>query len=174
MVASITRETAREIKRELSGGTNPTDIAKERKLPYSLVWRIASGACWADVPPFGPVQRAKQPPGRSRETPLRIIYQAWRAKRKHVVDWNRISFKLKVPESTLRRGVRDFHTCLKYRCAELQMTSGSYEPMFRKYGIRPEEAGEMDRQSREELMPNRLRNMYNELPALEKELNEDA
>lgn len=64
--------------------------------------------------------------------------------------------------------------CLRYRCAELQITSGSYEPMMRKYGVRHEEAAEMDRQANEALMPSRLRSMYSELPALEKEIDNNA
>lgn len=170
----IDRETAKKLKERMSEGEYPSDLAKELSLPYMLVYRIACGDCWSDVPPFGAIERVRQSPGRQRSVPVDVMYKAWKLRRTTVSDWKRLSFKMKVKETTLRRSVGDFVLLLKHRCAEVLLTAGSYEPMIKRYGLRPEEAANMDLESREKPLPNHLIPMMKRLVDFERTLNRDV
>ena len=172
--ATITLEQAHEIKDILAKGKNVARTARAFGVPYQTVYRIATGETWRDVPPVGPIAKLEYArPGPKRKVGLKRWYKIWNAKRKGM-EIKKISELTRLSASSVRRLASEFEIVIAHRISQLQLTSGSYEPAKRKYGIRRSEAERLDQKAANTPLPDRLQATLAMLPDLEREITSDG
>lgn len=162
---------AQEVKDALAKGASVREVASEKGHPYVVVHRIATGKAWASLAPEGPiVDRAKESRGARRKIPIKTWYWIWAAKRRNMKIAD-IAKKTGVSRSTVFRLIDEFRLMLAHEALRTHLTSGSYEPMKRKFGIRRAEAQTLDEFAQIHPLPERLvRIRDREFPKLEKYL----
>lgn len=170
--ASITEATAKKLKRKLASGEPVSKVARDTKVAYQTVYRLARGETWADVEPKGAVldKDAKAARGPRRRMKLDAWYDMWR-KRRAGTSASRLAKANKISQGSVRRLLGEFELMMATRVAQLQLTSGSYEPAKRKYGIRRSDAERLDRLATANKLPTRLQRIVDEgFPELERQL----
>lgn len=171
--ASITLKQASKIKRRIMAGHTVRQVSSAMKLDYQLVYRIATGKTWSAAPPSGPVanDENRDARGPKRNVSLRQQHILWKQRRARVSTRD-LAAKAKLSTSSVRRLVAEFEAMLAARVSQLQLTSGSYEPARRKYGLSLNEAEALDHKASETTLPGRLqRTVDRGFPKLERKLN---
>lgn len=165
----ITEATATRIKKLLTTRT-VAKVSEKTGVKYQIVYRIAMGITWADVPPKGAVKPKGATRGPRRRLTLKTWYLLWKLRRAGA-PYSKLSAKLGLSTGSLHRLVREFEAMLGARVSQLHLTSGTYEPAVRKYGLKRSEAERLDHAaSASPLLPRLQRIVDTEFEALETEL----
>lgn len=169
--AKISVKTAKKLKETLANGTSIGRVAKKYKVSYQTVYRIATGETWKEIEPAGPVNVIKGKRGPKRRLSIKLQYLLWK-KRRAGVSAAILAEKTGLSESSVRRLIYEFELILCHRISQLQLTSGSYEPANRKYGVVYGHAKKMDLRATQTPLSEKLRRVLNnDIPRLEKILD---
>lgn len=172
--ATITLAQATDIKGQLADGRPVSRVARDFDIPYQTVYRIATGETWSEVEPVGPVPHLESATrGPKRKAGIKRWYRLWNAKR-NGAKTQKLAQLSKLSTSTVRRLVSEFEIIIAHRISQLQLTSGSYEPAKRKYGIRRSEAERLDQKAMNTPLPSRLQAALDKMPDLEREITSDG
>jgi hypothetical protein len=172
--ATITLEQAQEIKANLASGKDVARTARGAGVPYQTAYRIATGDTWRDAEPAGAVKGLEHAiRGPKRKADVKKWYKIWNAKRRGV-SIQKIAQLAGLSTSSVRRLASEFEIVIAHRISQLQLTSGSYEPAKRKYGIRRSEAERLDQKALNTPLPSRLQGTLAKLPGLEREIASDG
>jgi transposase len=165
----INESMAEDLKRRLASGERIPDLVKEYGVSYQSVYKLARGQTWKEVAPDikPPVLGRRGPP---RRITIKRWYLIWDKRRKGVAP-EVLAEITKMGTSSVRRLVREFGMMVSVRVSQLQLSSGSYEPVKRKYGITRGEAERLDHAAASIALPARLqRILESEFPELERQL----
>jgi transposase-like protein len=128
--AKLSRANAQEIKTALAEGTALKELAAAFGISYQTVYLIGLGKIWKSIEPSGRVL-----PERSRVTPeLRDRMFAW--KRKRGATNREVSERFGVSTSAVSRAMKDGYAIFALRIQRAVLSSGTYEQVARKFGIK--------------------------------------
>lgn len=171
--AQVTLRQASRLKKRIANGATVREVATSAGLEYQMVYRLATGKTWATAPPEGSVigLENRDVRGPKRGMKLGRQYILWR-KRRDGIPTAKLASGASLSPSSVRRLISEFDVMLAARVSQLQLTSGSYAAVKRKYGIGPSEAESLDQKASQTALPERLQRIVDrDFPRLEKKLN---
>lgn len=165
-MAKIDKLFAARLRREIKRGDYTVPEAAARyKLPYQVVYRVATGETWGSGDSSVGAVGAGATRGRKSTLPLYRRWQMWRAYRSRDADAGEVARDHKVSRSTLYRATGDFELMLAHRIAALGRSTAKL-----LYGLTRTEIAKLDALKAEPLPPKLQRTVERDFAKLEQTL----
>jgi transposase len=150
----MTLAVACKVKLAISEGMTVGEARNKYGLPYQTVYRLAKGETWGEAKPAGDVINGanRGTPGRSRTLSLWKQYLVWKRRRIKGEGTAAIAKRYGLSKASIRRLVAEFEAMLAARVSQVQLTSGSYDVMMRRYGLTQEQCEGLDQLSQTALL----------------------
>jgi hypothetical protein len=134
--AQITEEEAKYIKRAVSNGRQPSDIARELGKSYQLVYKVAANLTWKRIFPTKGRVLARRETKYTRA----LRDQIAKAKRAHPNKSNlKLASEMGLSESMVARAIRDARALMAARVQRMLLTSGSNLMAAKQYKLKLDE-----------------------------------